>query len=173
MRPGTYQGINYYTRYRARYCWFFPRIHACSYDDPRAQRTAEFEIYPSGIYKGLSRIKNRYCNPQIVITENGSNEKDRIGVDPLDDEARIGYIADHLALLRKAMDEGVNCLGYFVWSLLDNFEWDYGLSVRAGLLRTDFLCLTTTWKKSAYWYHDLVTNGKLHMKRLPRIDPAP
>jgi beta-glucosidase len=80
--------------------------------------------------------------------------------DPLWDTERIRYISGHVEMVEKAIRAGSDCRGYFYWSLLDNFEWNHGLSMRFGLMRTDFKTQERTWKKSAHWYRDLIrANG--------------
>ncbi len=68
------------------------------------------------------------------------------------------------------MEEGAGCAGYFHWSLMDNFEWDLGTTMRFGLVRTDFATLERRWKRSAAWYRDLVRVNRLQIDRLPGID---
>lgn len=166
-KPGMYVGINYYTRNRYRYSFFLPFLHATEHIDPDAPRSGQWEIYPPGIFKALIRLKDEYGNPPCVITENGYPARETAGQDPLDDPERIAYLSDHIALVGKAIEQGVDCRGYFIWSLLDNFEWNWGLQMRNGLLRTDFTTLQRQWKKSAYWYRDLVRRNWLEVDRLP------
>jgi beta-glucosidase len=164
-KPGTYMGINYYTRNRYRYSFFMPFLHAAEYIDPHAPRSGMWEIYPPGIFKALIRLKDEYGNLPCVITENGYPAREER--DPLDDPERIAYLSDHVALVGKAIEQGVDCRGYFVWSLLDNFEWNWGLQMRTGLLRTDYATLQRQWKKSAYWYRDLARRNWLEVDKLP------
>ncbi len=104
-------------------------------------------------------MKARYGDtlPPIYITENGAAYPDEVGEDgAIDDGQRIEYIESHLRAVRAAMDAGVDIRGYFVWSLLDNFEWAYGYRPRFGLVRVDFDTMARTPKRSAYWYRDLI-----------------
>jgi beta-glucosidase len=169
MTPGTYQPINYYTRNRYRYSFILPFMHATEYSDPRAPRSGQFEIYPQGIFKALLRLKNEYGNPPCVITESGYPAAETPGKDPLDDPERIAYLSDHVAMVGKAIEEGVDCRGYFVWCLLDNFEWNWGLAMRNGLLRTDYETQQRQWKKSAFWYRDLARSNLLEVDTLPPV----
>jgi len=167
MQAGTYMGINYYTRNRYRYALLMPFLHAAEYVDPRAPRSGQWEIYPRGIYRALLRLRDEYGNPPCIITENGYPAREAAGQDPLDDHERIAYLSDHISLLGKAIQEGVDCRGYFLWSLLDNFEWNWGLAMRNGLLRMDYSTLRREWKKSAYWYRDLAGRNWLEVERFP------
>ena len=146
---------------------FLPFLHAAEYIDPRAPRSGQWEIYPPGIYKALLRLKAEYGNPPCVITESGYPARDVPGKDPLDDPERIAYLADHVAMVGRAIAEGVDCRGYFIWSLLDNFEWNWGLEMRNGLLRTDYATLRRQWKKSASWYRELARKNVLEIDHLP------
>jgi len=158
----TYIGINYYRRNRYRYSFFMPFLHAVEHVDPAAPRTAMGdEIHPPGVYRALMRMKTKMGNPPCIITENGPPIPDVPGTDPLDDEARIAYMTDHIAHIGRALQEGSDCRGYFFWSLLDNFEWSKGLSMRCGLFRTDFVTQKREWKKSAAWYQDFIRKGWL------------
>jgi len=154
-KPGTYLGINYYTRIRYRWSGFVPFSHASEVRPPGSPRSAMWEICAQGMGASLRRLKDQYGNPPCVITENGFPLPDSPGRDPLDDPERIAYLSDHVAEVARAVAEGVDCRGYFHWSLMDNFEWNKGLAMRFGLLRTDFATQQRSWKKSAYWYRQL------------------
>ncbi|HTP59016.1 MAG TPA: family 1 glycosylhydrolase [Spirochaetia bacterium] len=158
----TYMGINYYRRNRYQYSFFMPFLHAREHIERSAPHTAMGdEIYPPGIYRALMRMKTDMGNPPCIITENGPPIPDVPGADPLYDAARIAYMADHIAQIGRAIQDGSDCRGYFFWSLLDNFEWSRGLSMRCGLIRTDFTTQKREWKKSAAWYQDFIRRGWL------------
>ncbi|CAA2961817.1 beta-glucosidase-like [Olea europaea subsp. europaea] len=114
-------------------------------------------IVPSGIYKLMLYMKNTYNNPIIYITENGVDEKNDNTLtvaDACKDETRIKYHHDHLVYLKKAMDQGANVRGYFIWSMFDNFEWGAGYSVRFGIFYIDYKngLYTRFPKNSAKWW---------------------
>jgi beta-glucosidase len=155
-RPGTFIGINYYTRNVYRWSPLVPFSHAAQLIPPGSLRSAMWEVFPQGIANSLQRLKDEYGNHPSVITENGFPLPDSPGKDPLDDAERISYLTDHLAMVGKAIASGADCRGYFHWSLMDNFEWNKGLSMRFGLVRTDFRNQERSWKKSAFWYRDLI-----------------
>ena len=116
-------------------------------------------VIPEGLTELLLYLKRRYGAklPPIVITENGCALADRVGEDgTVDDPQRIAYIDGHLRALRQAMDTGVDVRGYFVWSLLDNFEWAEGYRPRFGLVHVDFASQERTPKASYHWYRELI-----------------
>jgi beta-glucosidase len=106
-------------------------------------------------------VKADYGDPAIYITENGAAFEDqRVEKGQVQDDDRIGYLDGHLRAVRRAIGHGVKLQGYFLWSLLDNFEWGFGTSRRFGITHVDFATQARTWKKSAGWYrHVIATNG--------------
>lgn len=169
---GTHVGINYYTRNRYRHSFLVPYLHALPYVDSGSSDAMGRESNPLGIYLALMRLKNEYGNPPCMITENGPPIPDSPGHDPLDDQDRVTYLREHIALVGKAIQDGADCRGYFLWSLMDNFEWHLGLSMRCGIIRTDFESQERRWKTSAFWYRDLIKRGFLELDRLPPHDES-
>ncbi|KAJ1409726.1 Glycosyl hydrolases family 1, N-terminal conserved site [Sesbania bispinosa] len=109
-------------------------------------------IYPPGIQGLLEYTKEKFNNPIIYITENGIDEVND-GKMSLDDRMRIDYISRHLLYLQRAIRNGVRVKGYFAWSLLDNFEWTAGYSLRFGLVYVDYKNgLRRHRKRSALWF---------------------
>ena len=156
-------GINYYGRTRYRWSRFLPFLHATEYEPPGARRSAMWEIYPPGMQATLLRLKEEYGNPPCIVTENGFPLPDAAERAPLVDGQRISYLQEHIAMVARALSAGVDCRGYFHWSLTDNFEWNWGLSMRFGLVRTDYLTQERQWKKSAFWYRDLMRTNTLEI----------
>ncbi len=116
-----------------------------------------WEVHPRSLYDGLVRVHRDYAPPRIYITENGAAFADPPAADGrIADPRRVAYLHDHLAAARRAIEDGVPLEGYFVWSLLDNFEWGYGFSKRFGVFGVDFETLERTPKDSAFWYRDVV-----------------
>ncbi|KAK2973382.1 hypothetical protein RJ640_024865 [Escallonia rubra] len=115
-----------------------------------------FCFYPVGLQKLLSYVKTEYDNPIIYVTENGYDELDTKLPMPERrlDNGRIECHQKHLYYLSKAISEDkVNVKGYFAWSLLDNFEWGLGYTIRLGLVHVDFQNgLTRYPKSSALWF---------------------
>ncbi|XP_059652678.1 raucaffricine-O-beta-D-glucosidase-like isoform X2 [Cornus florida] len=117
-------------------------------------------IYPEGIYKLLNYVKKNYGNPAIYITENGVDEVNDPKLTLLevrDDKIRRDYHDKHLRFIRDAINEGVNVQGYFAWSLLDNFEWTAGYTVRFGMIYVDYKNGFSRYPKdSAIWFMNLL-----------------
>ncbi|CAJ2667119.1 unnamed protein product [Trifolium pratense] len=117
-------------------------------------------IYPKGIRELLIYTKTKYNNPLIYITENGMDELD----DPtlllekaLEDTIRVDYYYNHLYYLRTAIEDGVNVKGYFAWSLIDNFEWSSGYTMRFGLYFVDYNNGMKRYPKmSAIWFKNFL-----------------
>ncbi|MFM0125880.1 beta-glucosidase [Paraburkholderia sp. RL18-101-BIB-B] len=125
---------------------------------PGAQITAMgWEVYHEGLRECLEDIKRRYSNaPPIYITESGAAFDDEIFDGRVADSRRTAYIQGQIAALGRAMDNGVDVRGYFVWSLLDNFEWALGYSKRFGITYVDYTTQQRTPKESALWYRHFV-----------------
>jgi len=153
-RPIDYLGLNYYSRsvLRAKGADDFEWVRQAGAE----HTTMDWEVYPQGLQDILLAFHGRYPNlPPIYITENGMSSADKVdadSVDPIDDGQRQSYLKRHFAACSRAMDEGVDVRGYFIWSLLDNFEWAYGYERRFGLVHVDFETQRRTWKRSALAY---------------------
>ncbi|XP_043690847.1 beta-glucosidase 12-like [Telopea speciosissima] len=163
-------GLNYYTaNYAANSPYsnsvnksYFTDFHAnlmgVRHGVPIGQKTgsAWLYMYPRGIWELLLLTKKRYNNPTIYITENGVSEvnNDTLTLEEaLKDNMRIEYHRRHLIFIRKAIKEGVDVRGYFAWSLLDNFEWGDGYTVRFGINYVDYKNgLKRYPKHSAIWF---------------------
>ena len=112
-----------------------------------------WEIDPEGLYDLLTRVARDYPGVPLYVTENGAAIADEKGPDgEVHDPARVAYLDAHLRAAHRAIADGVDLRGYFVWSLLDNFEWSFGYSKRFGLIHVDFDTLERTPKGSARWY---------------------
>jgi beta-glucosidase len=112
-----------------------------------------WEVHPQGLRDVLVRMNKDYHLPPVYITENGAAFADTVSADGhVHDPRRTHYIAEHLKQLRLAISDGVNVRGYFVWSLMDNFEWAHGLGKRFGITHIDYKTLKRTVKDSGLWY---------------------
>jgi beta-glucosidase len=121
-----------------------------------------WNIDPDGLFDLLSALKDRYPQQPLMITENGAAFPDVVADDGrIHDDDRIDYLRKHFAAAHRAIEAGVDLRGYFVWSLLDNFEWAYGYSKRFGIVRVDYDTQARTPKDSARWYSDLIRSGTL------------
>ncbi|MBM7084355.1 GH1 family beta-glucosidase [Micromonospora sp. WMMD734] len=122
----------------------------------------DWPVVPDGLRTLLVGLRDRYGDalPPIQITEGGCAYDDVPDADGLvPDPDRIAYLDGHLRALRAAIDEGVDVTGYFVWSLLDNWEWAEGFTKRFGLVHVDFATGTRTPKSSYAWYRSQVGRG--------------
>jgi beta-glucosidase len=127
-----------------------------------------WEIFPDGIYDVLLRLHREYRVPALYVTENGAACADV--PDPeghVEDRDRIDYLTKYIGAVAQARSEGAPVRGYFVWSLLDNFEWAHGYSKRFGLAYVDYETLERVPKSSFYWYRDLIATGQLE-----QLEPA-
>jgi beta-glucosidase len=106
----------------------------------------------SGLTEELVGLRDRYGDPELYVTENGACYDDPVAADgTVHDDDRVAYLRDHIAAARRALTAGVKLRGYFVWSLLDNFEWAEGFSRRFGIVHVDFATLKRT-PKASYAY---------------------
>lgn len=117
-------------------------------------------ITPEGMYYAVKFLSERYQMP-ILITENGMANTDFVMLDgKVHDPQRIDYVHRYLLALKKAIEEGIDVLGYNYWSLMDNFEWTEGYKYRFGLIYVDYRTQKRTLKNSAFWYKNVIaTNG--------------
>ncbi len=151
-------GVNYYFRIHVRAGTL--RTGETAFDigvvtetpDGPPRTMLNWPVEPQGLYDTLVGLRDTYPGlPPIHITENGCAMPDRAG-EP--DELRIAFLADHIAAVRRAMADGVDVRGYFVWSLLDNFEWARGYDPRFGLVHVDYQTQVRTPKASYHWLRD-------------------
>jgi len=146
-------GVNYYTRNIVSANGPVAKIPGSEYTE------MDWEVAPEAFSSMLIEISKEYKLPPIYITENGAAFNDRVNqTGEIEDYDRLAYLRDHLLHARIAMEEGVDVQGYFVWSLLDNFEWALGYDKRFGIIRVDFDSLERTIKKSGHWYSSVIKN---------------
>lgn len=151
-QPVDWIGLNYYTRknYDAS-----PGAWPATREVAGTLPTTDigWEIYPEGLLHFLQMIARDYApGTPIYVTENGMAGADEKTGDPLGDPDREAYIGAHLDIVRQALEQGIPVKGYFIWSLLDNYEWALGYDPRFGLVHVDFDTLERTPKRS---YHAL------------------
>jgi beta-glucosidase len=115
-----------------------------------------WEVYPKGLTELLLKLHQAYPLPPIYITENGMANRDVVDQGQVHDHERIDFVRWHLEALTEAMRAGVDVRGYFLWSLLDNFEWNSGYAKRFGIVHVDYATQQRTPKDSAYWYRDFI-----------------
>jgi beta-glucosidase len=157
--PLDFLGVNYYSRVVVR---------AGPDGEPVAVRTVPdsqltdmgWEVYPQGLAELLIRLHREYPQPKLYLTENGAAYPD--GPDAagrVADERRVAYLRDHLVAAHRALESGVRLAGYFVWSLIDNFEWAHGFTKRFGLFWVDYATQRRIPKDSAFWYRDVAAGN--------------
>ncbi|WP_277678720.1 GH1 family beta-glucosidase [Gracilibacillus dipsosauri] len=158
-QPVDFLGINYYTGHIARYKeneglldW---ELVEMNYD----RTDIGWPIFPEGFYNVLMRIKDSYGDIPIYITENGSCYNDEPENGRVRDSGRIHYLQQHLTALSRAIASGVNVKGYITWSLMDNFEWAEGYTMRFGIVHVNYRTLERTKKDSYYWYKQTIANN--------------
>ncbi|MGE5550066.1 MAG: GH1 family beta-glucosidase [Bacteroidota bacterium] len=154
--PLDFLGINYYTRaVIAADPGSFTGGRHVEPDGPITKMG--WEIYPEGLYELLRGISVDYPKLPLYITENGAAFDDRVESDGvIHDTDRLVYLRAHLAQAHRAITDGVDLRGYFIWSLLDNFEWAFGFTKRFGLFYTDYRTQARVWKDSARWYQRVI-----------------
>ena len=120
-----------------------------------------WNIDPAGLTELLVSLHERYPDLPQMVTENGAAFPDVVEDGAVHDIARIDYLQRHLSAAQDAIAQGVDLRGYFVWSLMDNFEWGYGYSKRFGIVRVDYDTLERLPKDSARWYADVIRTNAL------------
>jgi beta-glucosidase len=157
--PLDFLGVNYYTRsvVRADPAGGSP----VTVEDDDAERTAMgWEVYPDGLHELLVRLRDEYELPPLYVTENGAAYADRRDNGTVHDPQRISYVERHLAAIERAIADGIPVRGYFLWSLLDNFEWAFGYSRRFGIVYVDYETLERVPKASYHWYRDVIAASR-------------
>jgi beta-glucosidase len=154
-QPLDFLGINYYTRNLSGTGAPLDRV-----ESGREVTDMGWEVFPGGLSELLVRLQTDYRLPPLYITENGAAYQDRLVDGRVADADRIRYLRSHLAALADALASGVDVRGYFVWSLLDNFEWADGYSKRFGLVYVDYATQRRTPKDSARWYQAFCSRAR-------------
>ena len=119
-----------------------------------------WEVCAPALRRMLKRLDREYDLPPVYITENGAAFKDVVSPDgKVHDPRRLDYLKQHFIQTRLAMQDGVDVRGYFVWSLLDNFEWGHGYTKRFGLVRVDYETQARLVKDSGEWYAGVISSN--------------
>ncbi|MET9801439.1 GH1 family beta-glucosidase [Streptomyces sp. NPDC006368] len=141
----------------------WPGADDVAFHQPPGERTAMgWAVDPTGMYDLLMRLAGEHPGLPLMITENGAAYEDELGVDgSVDDPERIAYVHGHLEAVHRAITDGADVRGYFLWSLMDNFEWAYGYTKRFGAVHVDYDTQVRTPKSSAHWYARVARSGEL------------
>jgi beta-glucosidase len=156
--PLDFLGLNNYTREVVN-------AGAVEPGDARPPVAAErtdmgWEVYPPAIYEMLMRVAREYPFKAFVVTENGAAFPDAVGPNgEVDDPRRVAYLRSYVEQAGRALAEGAPLKGYFVWSLMDNFEWAHGYSKRFGLYYVDYATQARIPKSSARWYRRVIAEN--------------
>ncbi|QES46737.1 beta-glucosidase [Streptomyces venezuelae] len=162
-------GVNYYApatveagRSEAPSPWPTTEPHVGFPRTPGPRTAMDWPVDAQGLYELLSRLRDELPGVPLLVTENGAAYEDY--ADPegrVRDPERVAYLHGHLAAVHRAIADGADVRGYFLWSLLDNFEWAYGYSKRFGIVHVDFATQRRTPKDSARWYAAVIARGGL------------
>ena len=157
QQPLDFLGVNLYTRILVQ---TDPKslVGMSQAEPPEGAELTDmgWEVYPDALYEQLTDLKDNYGNPVVYVTENGAAFPDVLEDGEVHDEARVRYLEGHLAALHRALEHGANVKGYFVWSLLDNFEWAEGYEKRFGTVFVDYATQQRYPKDSYHWYKEVI-----------------
>jgi len=149
-------GVNYYTRALIK----FSQDSNLNYEGVKGnlEKTAMgWEVCPEALYDLMVRLREEYTQIPIYITENGAAYDDVLSKDKrVHDVKRIDYIKRHLIKVSELNEQGADIKGYFIWSLMDNLEWEHGYSKRFGIVYIDYETQERILKDSALWYKNLI-----------------
>jgi len=161
--PTDFLGLNYYARFIARDKDApdnLPQAVFAPLRDSEHRTETGWEIYPDGLFNILAWIYFEYQPPKIYITENGASYSDGPDAEGrVHDTRRLEYLRAHFSAAQRAIQAGVPVEGYFVWSLMDNFEWAEGYSQRFGLIWVDYQTQKRLFKDSARWYQKVIAEN--------------
>jgi len=169
-QPLDFLGVNYYHPIVSTVTRPFSPAR-----DGAAVTDMGWEVAPAQFTELLLRIDREYELPPLFITENGAAYRDTVIEGGIQDEDRRAYIESHVCAVADAIERGVDVRGYFVWSLLDNFEWASGYTKRFGIYYVDYATQARILKRSGIWYKNLAaafnrTHG--NGSRRPRAAPT-
>ncbi len=157
-------GVQNYTREIVRHSFFTPFMRAQLI--PATKRNVPvtamgWEIFPESVYLILKQLSNYKSIKKFIITESGIGLHDELKSGIIKDDLRADYLKKHLAQIIKARHENIPVEGFFVWSLLDNFEWAEGFEPRFGLVHIDFETQARTIKNSGWWVKEFLSQHKV------------
>jgi beta-glucosidase len=151
--PLDFLGINYYARSVVRAAPGNGMLELEAVQPPGEYTTMGWEVYPAGLRALLDRVHRDYTFPAYYITENGVAFVDVVESEgAVHDGRRTAFLQGHFRAAAQAIQDGVPLRGYFIWSLLDNFEWGHGYSQRFGIVYVDYDTQRRIVKDSGRWY---------------------
>jgi beta-glucosidase len=159
-RPTDFLGVNYYSVGRIQDAGDETFLGFDFLPPHQPVTEMGWEIAPAALTDLLIRLHRDYGPLPMMITENGGAFPEEANDSYVEDPARAAFLADHFDAARRAIDAGVDLEAYFVWSLLDNFEWESGYRPRFGIIRVDYATQERTLKESALWYRELVARHR-------------
>lgn len=155
-QPIDFIGVNYYSRGIIKHAEY-GYVRAEGVGNAGALYTdMGWEVYPDGLYEILQWLHSQAPQVSLYVTENGAAFGDEVKDGRVADPLRLEYLRQHVIRAHKAIQDGVPLKGYFVWSLMDNFEWTYGYSKRFGIVYVDYATQQRIWKDSARWYQQVI-----------------
>jgi len=150
-------GVNYYLMHIVKADPLVPVLGARLMHPPGPMMSAGIAARPEGLYECLTRVAGEYTRLPILVTEVGASVHDYVDPDGrVKDAGRIDYLDECLQSIIRAVEEGIDVRGLYVWSLLDNLEWDLGYSIRFGLFYVDYRTQERVPKDSAHWYRGII-----------------
>lgn len=165
-RPLDFLGVNFYSREFARAVWWMPFLRFWVDGDLSASgekvvngipfTASGREVYPQGLYDLLMYLKREYNNPFLYLTENGAAFTDHLDGEQVHDEKRVAYLQGYMDAAARAIRDGANLHGYFIWSLTDNFEWSLGYGTRFGIVYVDYATQRRYVKDSGLWVKEMI-----------------
>lgn len=162
--PLDFLGVNNYSRIIVRGAQVQPLADRCESVSPvpnACYTDMGWEIYPHGLRDLLIDITRNYPVGDLYVTENGMAFPDTWdGSDVVSDPRRVSYLHSYLTACAEAIEQGVPLRGYFVWSLMDNFEWGEGYSKRFGIVYIDYPTQRRVIKESGHWYAALISQAR-------------
>ena len=153
-QPLDYLGVNYYMR------MLYDGDRRAAYQPGAEYTEMGWEVHAPGLRRLLNKLNAEYHMPPLYITENGAAFKDEVSADGrVHDPRRVNYLREHITQLHHALEDGVPVHGYFVWSLMDNFEWGHGYSKRFGITYVDYATQRRIVKDSGEWYKQVIARN--------------
>ena len=165
--PMDFLGINYYSRNVVKHAKEANILETKEVKVEDSQYTEMgWEVYPQGLYNVLNRVNNEYSELPLYITENGAAFNDKLTENnKVKDYDRVDYLKGHLMKAHQAIEDGIPLKGYYVWSIMDNFEWAYGYSKRFGIVFVDYKDNQKRYiKQSGHFYSDVIARNGIEIK---------